>query len=180
MQKIIPILWENQLPCSVQTSQNNSYFYRNQQQYTRMLCHYALRKNAPLVLRKWEWKYKKTKHTYFTFNFENSRCEATLAASFLLWLVTETFSYTPSPVTLASTEKVLASLDVKSSNSKLWDWQSSCKSLTGLSCKLDENFMIGSKNDVIIFQTLFKSNPESRRTAPIQDSTKSPKAWNNP
>lgn len=123
---------------------------------------------------------RKTKHSYFTFKFENSSCEAILVASFLFCPVTKAFSHTSFPITLASTEKVFACFDVRSCNSKLWHWQSSCKSLIGLSCKLDENFMIGSKNEVIISQTLFKSNPESRRTAPTQDSTKSPRAWNNP
>lgn len=123
----------------------------------------------------------KTKHNCFTLNFEKSSSEAILQASFLFWPVAEAVSHTPFPLTLASTENLLVNFEGtgRNSNSKLWDWQSSRKSLTGLSCKLDENFMIGSKNEVIIFQTLFKLNPESRRMAPTQDSTKSPSAWRN-
>lgn len=123
----------------------------------------------------------KTKYNCFTLNFEKSFSEAILQASFLFWPVAEAVSDTLSPLTLTSTENSLVSFNDTdgSSNSKLWAWQSSRKSLIGLNCKLDENFMIGSKNEVMIFQTLFKLNPESRRMAPTQDSTKSPSAWSN-
>lgn len=122
-----------------------------------------------------------TKHNCFTLNFEKSISEAILQASFLFWPVADAVSHTLFPLAFASTVNVLVSFDGtgRNSNSKLWAWQSSRKSLIGLSCKLDENFMIGSKNEVIIFQTLFKLNPVSRRMAPTQDSTTSPSAWSN-
>lgn len=114
----------------------------------------------------------------FTFNFLNNWCEAILLASFLLAFVAEAVVQISSPLTFASTKKVPPCFEVGNCRSQLWCWQSSCSSRIGLSCK-SEKLMIRSKMESIMFQAWFKSKPLSKRMAPIQDSTKSPRAWIN-
>ena len=111
----------------------------------------------------------------YTFSLESASCAANFLASFEFRFAVVQLIILPFMLTSTLTwNSPSAFVGLGRPNSKPLHWQSSWSSLIGLMC-MSQKLNIGFRSISISFQTWFRLKPESKSTAPTQDSTISPR-----
>lgn len=111
----------------------------------------------------------------YTFSLESVSCAANFLASFEFRFAAVQLIISPFTLTSTLTWNSPSTLiGLGRPNSKPLHWQSSRSSLIGFMC-MSEKLNIGFRSISISFQAWFRLKPESKSTAPTQDSTISPR-----